>query len=108
MGRNNADFRRIEVNYEGMTSDHPYGNGSPMHHYTATVNGSPAGFALFLPSGELDHMMVDEPYQRMGVGTKIWNEAKKTLPVSHGRIRTPAGEAWAQKIGGPLPDNEYY
>ena len=108
MGRNNAEFNGYQVNYQGLTDSHQYGNGTPMHHFTATKNGAEVGFALFEPSGTLDTMMIDPEHQRKGIGTAIWNAAKTMgLKVAHSSIRTPAGDKFAKAMGGYRPRNEY-
>jgi GNAT superfamily N-acetyltransferase len=49
---------------------------------------------------------VSPEYQRQGLATEMYHRASEAVggPIGHGRQRTDAGDAWAQRVGGKLPD----
>jgi len=65
--------------------------------------------------GRIWDVGVHEEHQRRGLGTAMYQHAKEIAKNSGGRItppehsdaRTEAGDAWAQKVGGNLPENKY-
>ena len=65
--------------------------------------------------GRIWDVTVHSEHQRRGLGTAMYQKAKSiaessrglVTPPTHSDTRTPAGDAWAQKVGGNLPDNRY-
>lgn len=58
--------------------------------------------------GKVSGVETHPKYQRQGLATKLWNYAKERSDMGipepqHSSMRTRAGEAWAKKIGGELP-----
>jgi GNAT superfamily N-acetyltransferase len=48
-------------------------------------------------------------HQMSGVGTALYDEATRTLgKVHHSTVKTDAGRAWAQKVGGPQESGTQY
>lgn len=61
----------------------------------------------FTQPGEVTALGVASEYQHQGVATRMYHEAQKYSPVVHSKTRTPAGDAFAKKVGGPaLPVRE--
>lgn len=75
-------------------------------------------FATHIPTGKkvgnlywsaedntIQNMSVDREHRRKGVATQMWNFAKQQgVPgPEHSKFRSNLGNAWAQKIGGELP-----
>ena len=66
-------------------------------------------------SGRIWDIAIHEEHQRKGIATAMYDKADKLAEVSdrriyspeHSETRTPAGDAWAKKVGGSLPDNNY-
>lgn len=66
-------------------------------------------------NGRIWDVAVHEEHRRRGLGTAMYQKAKNIAENSNGRIvppthsdtRTPAGDAWAEKVGGDLPRNRY-
>ena len=64
-------------------------------------------------NGRIWDLEVDADHQRRGLGTAMYQKAKRLaessngliVPPAHSDTRTPAGDAWAQRVGGDLPDN---
>lgn len=55
---------------------------------------------------------IDVPpeFRRQGIATALWNEGHRLASENqrvpapkHSSDRTPAGDAWARSVGGPLP-----
>jgi hypothetical protein len=57
-------------------------------------------------NGRLAMIKVEDGLRRQGIATAMWNHANSVSPVTHSELRTPEGDAWAQKIGGDLPKNK--
>lgn len=54
--------------------------------------------------GEIAMVQVADEHQRRGVATALHDYAKQDVPeLGHSERRSDAGDAWARKIGGPLP-----
>lgn len=70
------------------------------------LNGTQTGFLRVWPNyvgNDLHHTVsdiwVEYPYQRNGIGTAMWNEAKKRYPdLEHSPQQTPDGEGWAKTV----------
>jgi GNAT superfamily N-acetyltransferase len=66
-------------------------------------------------SGRIWDITVREDHQRKGLATAMYEKADRLAQSSgrriyspeHSETRTPAGDAWAKKVGGSLPDNYY-
>lgn len=60
--------------------------------------------------GETEKIYVGEPYRRKGIASHIWEvatdwaKANKQLPPEHSSRRSKEGEAFAQSIGGYIPN----
>lgn len=66
-------------------------------------------------SGRIWDIEVSKEHRRQGIATAMYEKAEKLANASgrritypeHSESRTPAGDAWAKKVGGYLPDNTY-
>lgn len=87
-----ATSRGLEV-----TAEHPkYGRIGEMH---LPVNPDANGNREILDMGVL--------FKRQGVGTGMLRHAQESgLNPVHSSWRTDEGDAWARKVGGPLPDRD--
>jgi GNAT superfamily N-acetyltransferase len=84
----------------------------------ASVNGEYVGHIFWNENtGEVEDIYVHDEFQRLGVGTTLWVEAKARDPkVHHSPTQTEAGRAWAQVVQAPLmpgqiteqPGDEHY
>lgn len=60
--------------------------------------------------GEITHLHVGEPVRRHGVATDMWHaahseaEERGITPPEHSSRRTQDGDAWAQAVGGDVPE----
>ena len=60
--------------------------------------------------GETEKIYVGEPYRRKGIASHIWEVAtewandNKQLPPEHSSRRSESGEAFAQSVGGYIPN----
>ncbi|NDH64816.1 MAG: GNAT family N-acetyltransferase [Microbacteriaceae bacterium] len=101
---------QFSVQYKGLTSEHPWGNGDPAHHFEAVINGETAGFALFNPRGDssvLDMIHVYDPHRRKGVGTALWKSAEaQGINPTMSAERTNLGEVFAKSLGVPVPKRD--
>jgi ribosomal protein S18 acetylase RimI-like enzyme len=49
---------------------------------------------------EVAEIVVDKKYRRQGVATSMWKHAKDVgLNPKHSETQSPAGRAWAKKVG---------
>jgi GNAT superfamily N-acetyltransferase len=102
-------FQHSEIDY----------HGDPMHRLTAHLPGQaePVGEMkwftqprhdegfLQYDAGEISRLRVDDGHRRQGIATGLWNEGQKYDPAPrHSPYRTDEGDAFARKMGGPLPD----
>ena len=85
------------------------GGSKPDHLLTAHVGGEEIG-KMRWSSTSIRGINVEEPHQRQGVATALWQQgqslaaASKTIPApKHSKDRTKAGDAWAKSVGGRLP-----
>lgn len=86
-------------------------DGSRNHVVRAMVNGEHAGAVLWNhKSGEVHNITVHPSYQRQGLATGLWHEAKRVAEQTrgvrsprHSPDRTDAGEGWARSLGERLP-----
>ena len=84
----------------------------------ASVNGEYVGHIFWNENtGEVEDIYVHDEFQRLGIGTTLWVEAKARDPkVHHSPTQTEAGRAWAQVVQAPLmpgqiteqPGDEHY
>lgn len=58
------------------------------------------------PHGRVEGVQVHPDHQHAGVGTMMWNEAKRyatdndvTAPKHNENSQTPEGKAWSKKVG---------
>lgn len=63
-----------------------------------------------MDDGEIGKIFVGTPYRRLGVATHMWETAQEwadehnETPPEHSSRRTKEGDAWAQSVGGRVPD----
>lgn len=68
-----------------------------------TGNGRKLGVMTW-KDGMVGSVSVKPAWQRQGMATQMWNRASEITPgLSHSGNRSDEGNAWAQKVGGPLP-----
>lgn len=81
--------------------------GQPYHRITAHQPGddspNPAGEMRWNARAVKD-VFVDPAHQRRGIATAMWEAGQQVRPrPKHSDDRTDAGDAWAKKVGGPVP-----
>lgn len=90
------DLHRVEAFKPGVSE--PVGH---MTWHTHPVEDE--GFTYY-DTGEIDRLRVHPDHQRQGIATALWNEGQKYEPAPrHSPYRTPEGDGFARKMGGPLP-----
>jgi hypothetical protein len=94
------------------------GFGVP-HRINARQGYSTVGFLEWNGGTDDKYNHVQDVYvrpdmQRKGIATKMWKHAEHISnqfdtvePPKHSTHRTPAGDAWAKSVGGPLPKNKW-
>ena len=55
-------------------------------------------------SGVISTLNVAKRFRRQGIATELWNTASKLGPVAHSVVRSVAGDDWARKVGGIVPE----
>lgn len=81
------------------------------HEIMAFGNDGQRGRLLWSDhDGEITHLHVGQNMRRSGIATAMWQTAHDeasdrgiTAP-EHSSQRTPEGDAWAQAVGGHVPD----
>lgn len=67
-------------------------------------NNRPLGHMTW-DKGVVKGVHVNESQQHKGIATQMWEHANKITPgLSHSSNRSDQGNAWAKKVGGPLPE----
>lgn len=95
-----------------LTVDRKAGN---YHHLTAThpETGHELGYMEWggdgaEPAGEIGRVFVNKDNRGSGIGAALYHEAlsnkKVKLKPEHSSRRTDAGDAWARRVGGELPE----
>ena len=81
-------------------------DGNPQGSHTlraSTGNGRLLGIMSW-KNGMVGSVSVKENWQRQGMASQMWQRASEITPgLSHSGNRTDDGDAWARKVGGPLP-----
>lgn len=82
-----------------------------VHRIDVFNNSGAVGYIEWdIDSGEVEKIFVGTPYRRKGVGTTLWelatdwSERNGAEPPAHSSRRSADGEAFAQAIGGHIPD----
>jgi GNAT superfamily N-acetyltransferase len=97
----NEKLHPIQFNYERYGSDHNVIARDPAGGFVGNMRWS---------AKQVRNVMVREDYQRQGIATAMWNEGHRLATENqrvpkprHSPDRTDAGDAWAKRVGGPLP-----
>jgi hypothetical protein len=54
--------------------------------------------------GSVEVVHVGPQFRRKGIATALWDGARQLCPeLAHSGERSPAGTAWANAVGGPVP-----
>jgi hypothetical protein len=97
----NRNLSDLQFHHEVVNPDKGY------HVITAeNHNRSRVGRLSFTEgTGEISH--VEAHPQRQGIATAMWEHARSLgHELSHSALRTDAGDAWARKVGGYIPDRD--
>ena len=88
--------------------------GISMHRVEALKDDTTVG-VLEWNRRHVTSLAVRPEHQRQGIATQMWKHAnaaantyQKVPRPKHSSDRTDAGDAWARKIGGPLPHRVRY
>lgn len=78
------------------------------HYVEAWENNSRIGCLVFDYDGFIEDITVSKEYRRKGIATKMWQAGLDGgYKLKHSDRRSPAGDAWAKRVGGDLPVNKY-
>jgi GNAT superfamily N-acetyltransferase len=87
----------------------PLGGSTKMPTVYAVNNYDVLGHITWKPDGEIRMIQVHPDFQRHGIGTRLFDEAKKYMPdIHHSPIKSDDGVAWSdyekrREEYGPLP-----
>jgi ribosomal protein S18 acetylase RimI-like enzyme len=105
MGRNNADFHGVSVDYSRLPTEHQI---TVTHGVDKERIGSlrwsdvPSGK---LEAGEITDIWVHPEHRRKGLATRMFTYAKKLAPMKYAptpilsKEMTEDGKKWAKKVG---------
>ena len=101
------------IQFREVGPDEPYDGGASYTHpheraIEALEHGDrdlPVGHLRFhKDTGRVEGTEVYPAFRRQGVATAMWHEAHaRGYELHHSDERTDAGDAWARKVGGPVP-----
>jgi ribosomal protein S18 acetylase RimI-like enzyme len=94
---NEQQFAGYSLRYE------PAAYPDPHRIKALDPEGTPVA-TLAWDSKQIKNVEVDSAHQGKGLATAMWDMGQEIKPrPKHSRDRTDAGDAWAKKVGGPLP-----
>jgi hypothetical protein len=98
-------------NPQGITSAHI--QGFPGRFSTTRVYKGKKNVGMLMEDGRgIEHIQTHSDHRREGIANMVDRLANFAAgrsgegPIKHGTTRTPSGDAWAKKAGGPLPERE--
>jgi len=105
MGRNNADFQGVSVEYERLPTEHKI---TVTHGHDKERLGSLRWSDISqgnLAAGEITDIWVHSDHRRKGVATRMFNYAKQLAPTKYAptpilsKEMTEDGKKWATAVG---------
>lgn len=101
----------IAFDWDGLKQKYTLSEDDNTHKISLSNNAGAVGYIEWdIDDGEVQKIFVGTPYRRLGVATHLWElanewaEANGATPPEHSSRRTKEGDAFANSIGGRIPD----
>lgn len=90
-------YQKLSNNANQVTAHNEHGQGVGWLRWMGPEGGT------FSKPHEVVALAVSKEYQRRGIATEMFNQARQHGPVEHSSHRTWQGEKLAKAVGGKMP-----